>query len=135
MRRALKLIAVGSLLLVAILALAVAIQYQLRMRLLVQQPVVVGFSKGAWVECLASTELVGHVHAVQLGGIVVTDMSGSFTSANLHAPRANGQQVCGFLGISVVDAEAKRYYIPFRYIGGLKMAENNEWFWTNPFAT
>ena len=135
MRHALKLVAVGSLWLVAALALAAAVQYQLRMRLLVFQPVVVGFSKGAWVECLASPELVGYVHAVQLRGIVVTDTSGSFTRANLHAPRANGQQVCGFLGISVVDAEARRYYIPFRYVGGLRRAENDEWFWNNPFAT
>jgi hypothetical protein len=135
MRRPLKLVAVGGSVLVAVLAVALAVHYQLRLRLLVAEPVVVGFSKDAWIECLAESEIVGHIDAVQLRGIVVTDASGTFTRSNVHGSRESGQQVCGFLGISIVDVEAKRYYIPFRHVGGLRKAGNEHWFWTNPFAT
>ncbi len=113
MRRALKFVAGLGLLVALILALAVAVQFQVRLRLVVGEPVVVEFSKGAWVECLATPVLVGKIHEVQLQGIVVSDTSGSFTSANTHSTPINGQHICGHLGITVVEAAARQYYIRF----------------------
>ncbi len=134
-RRRLKLVALGCSVVAALLVVALTVHYQLRLRLLVDEPLVVGFGKGAWVECLADNLVVGHINAVQLRGIVVTDASGVFTRSNVSAFRLNGQQMCGGLGIYIVDVEARRYYIPFRHVGGLRKAGNEHWFWTNPFAT
>lgn len=135
MRRALKFVAGLGLLVALILAFAVAVQFQVRLRLVVGEPVVVDFSKGAWVECLATPVLVGKIHEVQLQGIVVSDTSGSFTSANTHSTPINGQHICGLLGITVVETKVRQYYIPFRFVGGLKKGKDEEWFWSNPFAT
>lgn len=135
MRRTLKFTSIAGFCVAATLLLALAFQYQLRLRLVVDEPVMVSFSKGAWIECLVEPELVGHIQAVNLRGIVVTDTSGSFTRSNLRVQRKNGEQVCSFPGISVVDAESKRYFIAFRFLGGLRKAHRSEWFWNNAFAT
>ncbi|MDO8653496.1 MAG: hypothetical protein Q7R66_15035 [Undibacterium sp.] len=122
---------VVTLLLVSVVAGIV--QYQIRLRLLIGEPLVVGFSKGAWTECLSQNELAGRIDRVGLNGITVTDKSGTFSSTNMRASVANGDRLCPTLEIVVLDSNQRQYFVPFRYIGGVKKNEN--WFWSNPFPT
>jgi hypothetical protein len=131
----LKLFALVVVLCISTLPLAWFIHYQVRLRLLVTEPLIVRFSHGSWVECLANPELIGHIHSVKLTGIVVVDTSGSFTNTNLSTPHNNEQQICHFLGISVVDAKAKRYFVQFRFVQALLQAGNERSLWRNPFST
>lgn len=112
---------------------AAFVQYQIRLRLQIGEPLVVGFSKGAWTECLSENELTGQIDLVGLDGITVTDKSGTFSSANMRTSVANGDRLCPTLEIVVLDSNQRQYFVPFRYIGGVK--KNEKWFWSNPFPT
>ena len=113
--------------------IALGVQYQVRLRLEIGKPLVIGFSKGAWVECVAGTDLDGKIIDVRLDGVIVADTSGVFTEANRPNSAASGNVLCPTVEIVVVDAAKKMYFVPFHYLGGLK--RNEKRFWTNPFPT
>lgn len=119
--------------LVLISGSALLVQYQVRLRMLIGEPLVVGFSKGAWVECLSENELTGQIDHVGFDGLTVTDKSGAFTRTNLREEIAKGSQLCPTLEILVLDSDRRQYFVPFSYIGGLR--RNEKWFWSNPFPT
>lgn len=116
-----------------IICTALLVQYQVRLRMVVGEPLVVGFSKGAWISCLPESDLIGQIDHVSFSGVEVTDKSGTFSGINMRAKIENGAQLCPGLGILVLDSERKQYFVPFRYLGGLRRNEN--WFWSNPFPT
>jgi hypothetical protein len=99
--------------------------------MVVGEPLIVGFSKGAWVECLSENELIGQIDHVSFGGVTVTDRSGTFSGTNMRTKVENGAQLCPTLRILVLDSERRQYFIPFSYLGGLR--RNEKWFWSNPF--
>jgi hypothetical protein len=133
MSRAAKYLFYAAVGLLLIVGTAVLVQYQVRLRLVVGEPLIVGFSKGAWVECLSENELFGQIDQVSFGGVTVTDRSGTFTGTNMRTRVENGAQLCPTLRILVLNTERRQYFVPFSYIGGLR--KNEKWFWSNPFPT
>lgn len=119
--------------LVLISGTVLLVQYQVRLRMVVGEPLVVGFSKGAWIECLSLNELTGEIDQVSFNGITITDKSAAFTEANLQGKLVNGSKLCSTLNILVLDSDRRQYFVPFSYVGGLK--KNEKWFWSNPFPT
>lgn len=131
MKRTLRTLLLVSLGLVLAGFLALLVQYQLRPRLLIGQQVVVGFSKGTWIECLSANELTGEISEVRADGIVVKDKTGSFSDQNGLVGKRSGDPLCEQLGILVINNETKTYFVPFRNLGGFRKTET--WFWSNPF--
>ncbi|QTN27942.1 hypothetical protein HZ993_22250 [Rhodoferax sp. AJA081-3] len=111
---------------------AMLVQYQVRLRIVIDEPLLVRFSKGAWISCLSENELMGQIDHVSFEGVSVTDRSGTFSETNLRAKIENGEQLCPELGILVLDSRRKQYFVPFGDIEGLR--RNETWFWSNPFS-
>jgi hypothetical protein len=107
---------------------SLAVQYQVRLRLLAGEAITMDFSKGAWIECLSETSLQGTLDSVNLRGAVVTDTSGTFSQAN-----ASSLHNCARLGIALVNKTSKQYVVPFRFIGTIR--RNSDQIWSNPLPS
>jgi len=133
MKRLFKFLIYSLISLISISSFALLVQYQIRLRMLVNEPLIIGFSKGAWVECLIETKMTGQIDQVTLEGVVVTDQTGIFSLGNLKSGMKNAEKLCPTLNIVVLDVNKKKYFVPFRFIDGFKRKE--EWIWINPYPT
>ncbi|OGT56107.1 MAG: hypothetical protein A3E01_17735 [Gammaproteobacteria bacterium RIFCSPHIGHO2_12_FULL_63_22] len=116
----------------ALCALALAVQYQLRLRMAAGDDLVIGMSEGTWNDCVpGSSKMRGRIDRVRLTGVVVTDTDGAFTEANDLVRLKDGDLICPGLKLRLLDARQRQYFVPFANLGGLR--RSGQWFWTNPF--
>lgn len=116
----------------ALCALALAVQYQLRLRMAVGDDLVIGMSEGTWTDCVpGNSKMRGRIDRVRLTGVVVTDTDGAFTEANDLVRLKDGDLICPGLKLRLLDARQRQYFVPFANLGGLR--RSGQWFWTNPF--
>lgn len=117
---------------VALCALALAVQYQLRLRMAVGDDLVIGLSEGTWNDCVpGNSKMRGRIDRVRLTGVVVTDTDGAFTEANDLVRLKDGDLICPGLKLRLLDSRQRQYFVPFANLGGLR--QSGQWFWTNPF--
>ncbi len=117
---------------IGIVLLSIVVQYQVRLRLLVGEPLTIGFSKGIAIECLKENYLKGRIERVDLHGIYVIDDDGQFTIAN-QAESIGGPYLCPDFGVKIEDVQQRRYFVPFKDVIAIKT--NNIWAWSNPFPS
>ena len=116
----------------ALFALALAVQYQLRLRMAVGEELVIGLSEATWTDCVpGDSKMLGRIDRVRLTGVVVTDTDGAFTEANDLVRLKDGDLICPGLKLRLLDARQRQYFVPFANLGGLR--RSGQWFWTNPF--
>ena len=117
---------------VGIALLSIVVQYQVRPRLLVGEPLTIGFSKGIGIECLEETYLKGRIEEVDLHGIYVIDVDGKFTIAN-QAESKVGAYLCSDFGVKIENIQKRRYFVPFKDVVAIII--NNNRVWRNPFPS
>lgn len=116
----------------ALCALALAVQYQVRLRMAVGDDLVIGMSEGTWTDCVpGNSKMRGRIDRVGLTGVVVTDTDGAFTEANDLVRLKDGDLICPGLKLRLLDARQRQFFVPFANLGGLR--QSGQWFWTNPF--
>lgn len=103
--------------LVAVLALALAVHYYVRLHLMTHSAVIIEPGKWIWVEC-ETHRFSATIDDVTVSGIVV------------HTETGQPQGLpCDAVGVTVTGDH--RYFMPFRTVLGISV--NEQRIWSNPF--